>query len=158
MFRQQSPAVVAIAIIPFSVMAIALCAGRILGDARSGDRRMVGAIVVEAMVWSLRARARFATEQTALELAANILEAARAQPWDKLNQTWAERQAVPSESAALLPEGKVLVTVGPVPSVVEARRIDVEVRWQGQADRPPPSVRLSTILSGRQAKAAEGQP
>ena len=40
----------AIAIIPFSVMAIALCAGRILGDARSGDRRMVGAIVVGAFV------------------------------------------------------------------------------------------------------------
>jgi len=40
----------AIAIIPFSVMAIALCAGRILGDARAGDRRMVGAIVIGAFV------------------------------------------------------------------------------------------------------------
>jgi dolichyl-phosphate-mannose-protein mannosyltransferase len=40
----------AIAIIPFSVMAVALCAGRILGDARAGDRRMVGAIVVGAFV------------------------------------------------------------------------------------------------------------
>jgi dolichyl-phosphate-mannose-protein mannosyltransferase len=40
----------AIAIIPFSVMAIALCAGWILGDARAGDRRMVGAIIVGAFV------------------------------------------------------------------------------------------------------------
>ena len=32
----------AIAIIPFSVMAVALCAGWILGDARAGDRRMIG--------------------------------------------------------------------------------------------------------------------
>ena len=40
----------AIAMIPFSAMAVALCAGRILGDARAGDRRMVGAIVVGAFV------------------------------------------------------------------------------------------------------------
>ncbi len=40
----------AITMIPFSVMAVALCAGRILGDSRSGDRRMVGAIAVGAFV------------------------------------------------------------------------------------------------------------
>jgi dolichyl-phosphate-mannose--protein O-mannosyl transferase len=31
-------------------MAVALCAGWILGDARSGDRRMVAAIVIGAFV------------------------------------------------------------------------------------------------------------
>ncbi len=36
--------------IPFSVMAIALCIGRLLGDARDGDRRMIGAIVAGAFV------------------------------------------------------------------------------------------------------------
>ena len=40
----------AIAIIPFSVMAVALCAGWILGDAQAGDRRMVAAIVIGAFV------------------------------------------------------------------------------------------------------------
>jgi dolichyl-phosphate-mannose-protein mannosyltransferase len=40
----------AIAIIPFSVMAIALCAGWMLGDAQAGDRRMVAAIVIGAFV------------------------------------------------------------------------------------------------------------
>ena len=40
----------AIAIIPFSVMAVALCAGRLLGDAESGDRRMIGAIAVGVFV------------------------------------------------------------------------------------------------------------
>ncbi|HEY5820975.1 MAG TPA: phospholipid carrier-dependent glycosyltransferase [Propionibacteriaceae bacterium] len=40
----------AIAIIPFSVMAVALCAGRLLGDAGSGDRRMLGAIAVGVFV------------------------------------------------------------------------------------------------------------
>jgi dolichyl-phosphate-mannose-protein mannosyltransferase len=36
----------AIAFLPFSVMAVALCLGRILGGARAGDRRMMGGIVV----------------------------------------------------------------------------------------------------------------
>jgi dolichyl-phosphate-mannose-protein mannosyltransferase len=40
----------AIAIIPFSVMAVALCLGRLLGDARAGDRRMLGAVLAGAYV------------------------------------------------------------------------------------------------------------
>ncbi len=40
----------AIVIIPFSVMAVALCAGCILGDARAGDRRMLGGIAVGVFV------------------------------------------------------------------------------------------------------------
>jgi dolichyl-phosphate-mannose-protein mannosyltransferase len=40
----------AIAIIPFSVMAIALCAGWILGDPLGGDRRMIAAILIGAFV------------------------------------------------------------------------------------------------------------
>ena len=40
----------AIAFVPFSAMAVALCLGRILGPARAGDRRMVGGILVGAYV------------------------------------------------------------------------------------------------------------
>jgi dolichyl-phosphate-mannose-protein mannosyltransferase len=40
----------AITIIPFTVMAVALCLGRLIGDARAGDRRMLGAIVAGAFV------------------------------------------------------------------------------------------------------------
>jgi dolichyl-phosphate-mannose--protein O-mannosyl transferase len=40
----------AITIIPFSVMAVALCLGRILGPRSGGDRRMVGAIIGGAFV------------------------------------------------------------------------------------------------------------
>jgi dolichyl-phosphate-mannose--protein O-mannosyl transferase len=39
-----------IAFLPLSVMAVALCLGRILGDARAGDRRMVGGIIAGAYV------------------------------------------------------------------------------------------------------------
>lgn len=40
----------AIIIIPFSVIAVALCLGRILGPAKSGDRRMIGAIATGSFV------------------------------------------------------------------------------------------------------------
>ena len=40
----------AIAIIPFSTMAVALGIGRLLGEGRAGDRRMVAAIVSGAFV------------------------------------------------------------------------------------------------------------
>jgi dolichyl-phosphate-mannose--protein O-mannosyl transferase len=40
----------AMAIIPFSVMAVALCAGWILGDPLAGDRRMIAAILIGAFV------------------------------------------------------------------------------------------------------------
>ncbi|HYP43814.1 MAG TPA: phospholipid carrier-dependent glycosyltransferase [Propionibacteriaceae bacterium] len=39
-----------IALIPFSVMAVALCLGRLLGKARGGDRRVLGAVLVGAYV------------------------------------------------------------------------------------------------------------
>jgi dolichyl-phosphate-mannose-protein mannosyltransferase len=32
------------------VMAVALCLGRLLGDARAGERRMIGAVVAGAFV------------------------------------------------------------------------------------------------------------
>ncbi len=40
----------AIAIIPFSVMAVALCLGKLMGGARTGDRRMIGVVLTGAFV------------------------------------------------------------------------------------------------------------
>jgi dolichyl-phosphate-mannose-protein mannosyltransferase len=40
----------AIALVPFTVMAVALCLGRLIGDARAGDRRMLGGVLAGAFV------------------------------------------------------------------------------------------------------------
>ncbi len=40
----------AIALVPFTAMAVALCLGRLIGDARSGDRRMLGGVLAGAFV------------------------------------------------------------------------------------------------------------
>jgi prepilin-type N-terminal cleavage/methylation domain-containing protein len=112
---------------------------------------VLAAIVAQAMVWSLRERTRSMSHHAALELAANVLEDARAQPWDRLDKAWADRPTVPSEMAALLPEGKIIVTVEPAPALPSTRRVTVEVRWESG------SVRLTTLLTGREAKKAGGK-
>src|SRR5262245_51499756 len=45
-------------------------------------------IVAQCVAVSFRERARAASRHAATELAANVLEAARAQPFDKLDKTW----------------------------------------------------------------------
>ncbi|MDN5763494.1 MAG: phospholipid carrier-dependent glycosyltransferase [Microlunatus sp.] len=40
----------AIAVVPFTVMAVALCLGRLISDARAGDRRMIGGVLAGAFI------------------------------------------------------------------------------------------------------------
>src|SRR5271165_4259816 len=89
---------------------------------------VVGVVVAQCTVWAMRERARLAAHRAALELAANVLEEGRARPWDKLDQAWATAQTVPATMAELLPEGKVVVTLGPDSGSRHLRRLTVEVR------------------------------
>jgi prepilin-type N-terminal cleavage/methylation domain-containing protein len=111
-------------------------------------------IVTQCMVMSLRERGRIASQQAAQELAANTLEAARAQPWEELDKAWADAQTLPAEMADLLSEGKIVVTVEPRQPESQTRRVTVEVRWQVEPGQEPRSVRLTTVLSPRTAKKA----
>ena len=99
-----------------------------------------------------------ASHQAANELAANLLEAARALPFDQLDQRWADAQTIPSEMAALLPEGKVIVTVESAKSSANMKRVTAEVRWPLAPNQQPQSVQLTTLLSGREAKKIGGTP
>jgi hypothetical protein len=115
-------------------------------------------VVAQCAVWSVRERARLTAHEAALELAANVLEAARAQPWEKLDADWAAAQAVPAATEALLPEGKVIVTLEPGQPLPQTRRLTVEVRWQFDPQLPPQSVELTTLLAARAAKQPGGKP
>jgi type II secretory pathway pseudopilin PulG len=118
---------------------------------------ILAAIVTQAIVWGLQERARAAAHAAALEVAANVLEAARAQPWDALDKGWADAQQVPSDMDAVLPDAKVLATVAPEPKLSECRRVTVEVRWQF-APEPARNVQMTTLLSRREAKKTGGTP
>jgi prepilin-type N-terminal cleavage/methylation domain-containing protein len=119
---------------------------------------VLGAIVAQCVVWSVRERARLAAHQAALELCANVLEAARAQPWERLDKKWADGQGIPSETADLLPEGKLVVTLEPGQPLPQSRRVTVEVRWQSLANAPPQTATLTGIFSAREAKKSGGEP
>ena len=93
-----------------------------------------------------------ASRLAATELAANILEEARALPIGQLDKSWADGHKVPSEMANLLPEGKIEVAVEPVSDLPSARRVSVEVRWRFEEHLPLQSVRLTTLLSARESK------
>jgi hypothetical protein len=109
---------------------------------------ILGIIVVQAVAWGLQERARANAHHAALELAANILEAARAQPADKLDKAWADLQQAPSDMDAVLPGAKVAVTVEPDAKLRASRRVIVEVSWQF-APEPAKSVRMTSVFSAR---------
>jgi hypothetical protein len=119
---------------------------------------VLGVLVAQCTVWTLRERARRLAHQTALEVAANVLETARATPLERLDRDWAAAQKIPAETAALLPEGTVAVTVAPERAFPRARRLTVEVRWRSDVQLPPRSVQLTTLLSPRTAASPGGEP
>jgi type II secretory pathway pseudopilin PulG len=122
---------------------------------------VLGVVVAQCLVWSQRERQRSAAERAAVELAANILEAARARPFEQLDRDWATGQTVPAAMHDLLPAGKVVVTLEPLEPkqpLAQTRRVTVEVRWQFDPQMPAQSVSLTTVLSGRTAKKTGGEP
>jgi Tfp pilus assembly protein PilV len=53
-------------------------------------------LVAQVGVWSLQEYARTFDRQAAQELAANVMETARASPWEALNSEWAASQKLPA--------------------------------------------------------------
>jgi prepilin-type N-terminal cleavage/methylation domain-containing protein len=119
---------------------------------------VVGVAIAQLAFFGIQELASLKAQQAANELAANILEAARTMPWERLDKEWAATQTVPADMKDLLPEGKVVVTVEEAKSTALTRRVTVEVRWQFNTELPPQSVELTTVFSGRAAKQAGGQP
>lgn len=118
---------------------------------------ILAVIVVQCVVWSMRERARFAARHAALEVAANVLEAARAEPFERLDKDWAESHVVSPEMDALLPKGAISVTVEPEKSVPGTKRVTVEVQWHFDTDQPQ-KVMLSALLAPREARSKGGVP
>jgi prepilin-type N-terminal cleavage/methylation domain-containing protein len=123
------------------------------------------AILAAAMVlvlrigyWSLRERASTAARFAAIEEAANVLESARATPWNELNTEWAAAQRLPDDLTDQLPEALFTVTVAPVESQPLMKRVTVAIRWtmaEGVQSQP---LRMEGWFSSRATPAAGGNP
>ena len=119
---------------------------------------IVGVVIAQVIAISLRERSRSVSHQAALELAANALEMARAEPFQKLDADWAKAKSVPSVMADLLPDGTLDIAIAPDAQSPNAKLVTVEVRWRDLSDHPMRSVRLVTVVAPREAKSAGGAP
>jgi hypothetical protein len=121
---------------------------------------VVMVLVGQAGYFAMLERGRIDTRQAALEVADNILEAARARPWDGLTPEWAGAQKLPEEWLRQQPDGKLQVRVEPEASGPLTKRVTVEIRWESRPGLPPQELRLVTLLSAREARrqAASGNP
>jgi type II secretory pathway pseudopilin PulG len=104
--------------------------------------------------WSMRERLFGEARQTALELAANQLEAARALEWEALTPQWADAQALPEHSALSLIDGRLRVLVEMQKDSPLLKRVSVEVSWRPQAGAAEQSVRLVTLIAARANRPA----
>ena len=119
---------------------------------------VLAVVVAQCVVWSLRERAKHAAHHAAIEIAANVLEEARAMPFEHLDEAWANGQAIPSEMAGHMASGKVLVTLEADKIAPGAKIVHVEVRWQAEAEASEQSVKMTTVLGPRSRKTEGGKP
>lgn len=112
-------------------------------------------IVTEVAMWSMGQRKQALARQDALELATNILEAARALPSHQLDQQWADKQQLPESLAEKLFMPQLKVTVEPDKSHAGIKKVSVEINWRITKTTPARPVRLVALLGTRVGAAAQ---
>jgi type II secretory pathway pseudopilin PulG len=115
-------------------------------------------LVAQAGFASMRDRVRNAARHQAEELAANVLEAARAFPWETLTPEWAAGQRLPEGGADRLLEGRMTVKVAPEPGRPLVKRVTVTISWTQDGDKPARPVELVGLFAARTTTEKGGKP
>jgi prepilin-type N-terminal cleavage/methylation domain-containing protein len=118
---------------------------------------IVMVLVAQIGYFSLVERLRSSTRQVALEQANNVLEAARALPWDKLTAEWGTAQELPQDEGFFLPDGRLSVRVESEKAPPLTKRVTVEIHWQVQQGVPE-QVELVGFFSARAMAITGGKP
>jgi type II secretory pathway pseudopilin PulG len=108
-------------------------------------------LVAQVGFESMRGRARNAARHQAEELAANMLEAARACPWEDLTPEWAAAQRLPASGAESLVNGQLAVRVTLEADRPHLKRVTVTVSWTQDGGKPARPVELVGLFSSRTA-------
>jgi type II secretory pathway pseudopilin PulG len=112
-------------------------------------------LVAEVGVWVLQERVRLADHQAAQELAANVLEQARAHPWKDLTPAWAKEQRLP---AAWTERGwRLEVRVASEKSRPDVKRVTAAIKYKSGTGPAPPPVELMGLFADRTAQAKGGK-
>lgn len=133
----------------FTVLEITLALGILL---------VAMVLVAQAGFASMRDRVRHAARHQAEELAANVLEAARACPWETLTPEWAAGQRLPEGGADRLLDGRLTVTVAPEKGQPLVKRVTVTIAWTQDGNKPARPVELVGLFSARVTAEKGGTP
>lgn len=112
-------------------------------------------LVAQVGLWTLRDRGRTSEHQAMREFAVNVLEAARARPFDELTPQWAAEQRLPGDFAER--GWQLTVRVEPEKDRPHVRRVTVTVRQEtpdAPAARP---IELVGLFAARSAAAKGGK-
>jgi type II secretory pathway pseudopilin PulG len=115
-------------------------------------------LIAEVGLWSLHERTRSASRQEAIELAANILESARAAPFAALTPEWGARHKLPDYLAPRFRQGKLSVRIEAESGRASAKRVTVQIESARSGVVPDPPVVLTAIISARSAPLPGGRP
>jgi hypothetical protein len=119
---------------------------------------MVMLIVAQLGTWALQERLRNGVRHQAIEYAANVLESARALPFESVTEDWASEQELPQSLTVRLHDAKLSVHVGAEPSRPNTKRVSVEIVSSLSRTVPEPPVRLTALISARSLAAQGGKP
>ena len=111
-------------------------------------------LVAEFATWSLAERGRTDARLEALTAATNVLEEARAKPWDELTPEWAAARKLPAPVAARWSDCKLTVKVVAEADRPRVKRVTAEVAWTDPKRALAP-VALTALLA---ARTPEGKP
>ena len=127
----------------------ALGVRRALRAAQAPGVAIAVAILLAAQLgaWSLGDRIRNQDRRAAEELAANVLESARACPWDELTPRWASAQQLPPPLVER--QWKLKVDVDSEKSRPLVKRVTVQVQPRYATSTVPQPVRMTSLFSAR---------
>jgi Tfp pilus assembly protein PilE len=108
-------------------------------------------VVAQLATMSMIERVRLSARHAAVELAANILERARAEPVEALTPAWAGAQQLHGEESALPPDCELQVRVEPEKATPGAHRVTVGVSWSFHSDEEKQTVQLVGVFGPRSA-------
>ncbi len=133
----------------FTVLEITLALGVLL---------LAMVLVTQVGFQSMRDRARNAARHQAEELAANVLEMARACPWEALTPEWAAAQRLPESGAEHLTDGRLTVRVAPEAGRPHLKRVTITVSWTQDGNKPARPVELVGLFGARTVPVKGGRP
>ncbi len=119
-------------------------------------------LVSQTAVWILAERQQTEARYQAVEVAAHVMESARACAWEELDSTWADqaRQQALQTLAGRLADPDLSVSVKPAAGRDQVRRVTVELTWQQSGGRRAPPILLTALFARwtNQGKSLGGKP